>query len=146
MSGETNIRVLEDTDLSGIIQLDEKILGNYRPDVWEHRITYYQRRDPEAPVVAIADGKLVGFMLGEVRSGEFGLEEPTGWIEVMGVDPDQRGQAVGRRLAEQMLEHFRSRGATTVRTLVDEESEGIAGFFSALGFEPAGLRPFVKTL
>ena len=146
MTTEVTIRTLEDTDLSGITQLDEKIGGSYRPDVWERRITYYQRRDPEAPVVATAAGKLVGFMLGEVRSGEFGLEEPTGWIEVMGVDPEVRGQAVGRRLAERMLEHFRGHGATSVRTLVDEAEEGIAGFFSALGFEPAGLRPFVKHL
>ena len=146
MSADLKIRVLEDTDLGGITQLDEKILGEYRPEVWEDRIAYYQRRDPEAPQVAIADGQLVGFMLGEVRSGEFGLEEPTGWIEVMGVDPEQRGQAVGRQLAERMLEHFRSKGATSVRTLVDEEADGIASFFAALGFEPAGLRPFVKAL
>ena len=146
MSGELKIRVLEDTDLSGVTQLDEKIGGSYRPEVWEHRITYYQRRDPEAPVVAEAEGRVVGFMLGEVRSGEFGLEEPTGWIEVMGVDPDYRGQAVGRRLAEQMLEHFRRKGAATVRTMVDEQSEGIAAFFTALGFEPSTLRPFALKL
>jgi len=146
MSSELKIRVLEDTDLGAITQLDEKILGDYRPEVWEDRIAYYQRRDPEAPLVAIAGGKLVGFMFGEVRSGEFGLEEPTGWIEVMGVDPEERGQAVGRQLAERMLSHFRSKGATTVRTLVDEQADGIASFFAALGFEPAGLRPFVKAL
>jgi ribosomal protein S18 acetylase RimI-like enzyme len=143
---EVRIRALEDTDINGVTQLDEKIGGGYRPDVWESRITYYQRRDPEAPLVAESGGKVVGFMLGEVRSGEFGLEEPTGWIEVMGVDPDARGQAIGRRLAEQMLEHFRRRGATTVRTLVDEQAESIAGFFTALGFEPSGLRPFAKSL
>ena len=85
-------------------------------------------------------------MLGEVRSGEFGLEEPTGWIEVLGVDPSQRGRAIGRRLGEAMLEHFRTSGAKSVRTLVDESMEGIAGFFTSLGFEPASLRPFVKTL
>ena len=149
MSGEAAqilIRALEDTDISGVTELDEKLGGGYRPDVWERRITYYQRRDPEAPLVAEAEGKVVGFMLGEVRSGEFGLEEPTGWIEVMGVDPEVRGQAIGRRLAEQMLEHFRRRGASTVRTLVDEEADSIAGFFTALGFEPSGLRPFAKQL
>jgi len=146
MSDDLTIRTLEDTDLNGVTQLDEKIGGDYRPEVWERRITYYQRRDPEAPVVAVAGKDLVGFMLGEVRSGEFGLEEPTGWIEVMGVDPDFRGKAVGRQLAERMLDHFKSRGATTVRTLVDEKEEGIAGFFSALGFEAAGLRPFVRHL
>ena len=143
---EVRIRTLEDTDIGGITTLDERIDGRYRPEVWERRIGYYMRRDPEGSKVADCGGKVVGFMLGEVRSGEFGLEEPTGWIEVLGVDPDFRGQAVGRRLAESMLEHFRGRGAATVRTLVDEEMGGIADFFSRLGFEPAGLKPFVKTL
>lgn len=140
------IRQLEDTDIGGITALDEKIGGQYRPEIWERRIGYYLRRDPEALVVAELDGKLAGFMLGEVRSGEFGLEEPTGWIEVMGVDPDLRGQAIGKRLAERMLDHFRRRGASSVRTLVDETMTEIAGFFDSIGFEPAPLRSFVKIL
>ncbi|MEE8137552.1 MAG: GNAT family N-acetyltransferase [Thermoanaerobaculia bacterium] len=145
-TSEVRVRCLEDTDLGGIIALDEKLGGSYRPEVWERRLGYYMRRDPEASVVAELDGKVIGFMLGEVRSGEFGLDEPTGWIEVLGVDPEHRHRSVGRRLAEQMLDHFRRQGAKSVRTLVDEEMEGIASFFTKLGFEPATLRPFVKTL
>lgn len=140
------IRPMADTDLGDITALDEQIGGVYRPDVWETRLGYYLRRDPEASQVAAAGDKVIGFMLGEVRSGEFGLEEPTGWIEVMGVDPDYRGQAIGRQLADAMLTYFRSRGASSVRTLVDREMTGIAGFFEALGFEPAGLTPFVLEL
>ena len=143
---EVKIRTLEDTDLEDIVGLDEKVTGAYRPEIWERRLVYYQRRDPEASAVAEREGRLVGFMLGEVRAGEFGLEEPSGWIEVMGVDPDQRGQAIGRRLADRLLEHFRNRGATTVRTLVDEDMDEIAGFFTALGFEPGRMRPFVRRL
>jgi len=89
---------------------------------------------------------VVGFMLGEIRSFEFGLEEPTGWIEVLGVDPATRGRSVGRKLAEAMLDYFRTQGAHSVRTLVDEDRAELSGFFSSLGFEPASLRPFVRTL
>jgi ribosomal protein S18 acetylase RimI-like enzyme len=140
------IRPLEETDIGAIVAIDERIGGAYRPEVWERRIGYYVRRDPEASLVAEADGKVVGFMLGEVRSGEFGLEEPTGWIEVLGVDPGHRGQAIGRRLADAMLDHFRARGAKSVRTLVDESMDGLARFFDSLGFAPATLRAFVKSL
>lgn len=146
--GEPSIRIraLDELDISDIVAIDEQIGGLYRPEVWERRIGYYLRRDPEASVVAEVDGKVAGFMLGEARSGEFGLEEPTGWIEVLGVDPSHRSKALGRRMATAMLEHFRSQGVRSVRTLVDEEREDLRGFFSSLGFEPSGLRPFVKTL
>jgi ribosomal protein S18 acetylase RimI-like enzyme len=140
------IRPLGDIDITPISGIDEKIVGRYRPEVWERQIGYYLRRDPEGSVVAELGGEVVGFMLGEVRSGEFGLEEPTGWIEVLGVDPAHRGKAIGRLMAEALLAHFRELGARSVRTLVDDGAEELCSFFSSLGFEPSTLRPFVKTL
>jgi len=143
---EVRIRPLDELDITAIVGIDEKIGGRYRPEVWERRIGYYLRRDPDSCVVAESGSRVVGFMLGEIRSGEFGLEEPTGWIEVLGVDPDARGRSVGRRMAEAMLEYFRTQGAHSVRTLVDDDRAELSGFFSSLGFEPASLRPFVRTL
>lgn len=140
------IRPLDELDISDIVAIDEALSGRYRPEVWERRISYYLRRAPESSVVAEVDGKVAGFMLGEVRSGEFGLEEPTGWIEVLGVDPRQQGKALGRRMAEAILEYFRAQGAHGVRTLVDEQREDLRSFFESLGFEPSGLRPFAKAL
>jgi ribosomal protein S18 acetylase RimI-like enzyme len=140
------IRPLEDLDISPIAGIDEKIGGRYRPEVWERQIGYYLRRDPEGSVVAELGGEVIGFMLGEVRAGEFGLEEPTGWIEVLGVDPAHRGKAIGRRMAETLLAHFRELGAHSVRTLIDEGAEELTTFFRSLGFQAATLRPFVKPL
>lgn len=140
------IRGLDTADIGDIVAIDEKISGQYRPEVWETRCAYYLRRDPDAAVVGVENGRVLGFMLGEVRSGEFGLEEPTGWVEVLGVDPEHQGKAVGRKMAAEMLEYFKRRGVSTVRTLVDEDMADIAGFFGSLGFEPASLRPFVKRL
>jgi hypothetical protein len=49
-------------------------------------------------------------------------------------------------MAEALLAHFRELGAQSVRTLVDEGAPELCAFFASLGFEPASLRPFVKTL
>jgi ribosomal protein S18 acetylase RimI-like enzyme len=143
---EVRVRPVDELDISAIVGIDEKISGQYRPEVWERRVGYYLRRDPEASVIAEADGRAVGFMLGEVRSGEFGIEEPTGWIEHLGVDPDARGKAIGRRLAEAIMDYFRRQGVQSVRTLVDEDMGELRSFFTALGFEPSTLRPFVRPL
>ncbi|MBI3926451.1 MAG: GNAT family N-acetyltransferase [Armatimonadetes bacterium] len=145
-TAEAAVRPVTELDITEITRIDEKIRGHYHPEEWETRIRYYIRRDAEGSLVAECDGKVVGFMLGEVRSGEFGLSEPTGWIEVMGIDPDYQGRAVGTRLAEQMLSHFRRRGATVVRTLVGDEMKPIRSFFESLGFEPAPMRALFKRL
>ena len=134
------IRPLDELDITGIVRIDEKISGIYRPEIWEERIMYYTRRDPGASQVAESGGKVVGFMLGDLRAGEFGLEEPSGWIERFGIDPDFRGQDLGRRLFDAIKAHFAAEGAKSVRTLVDTNDGGVAGFLKAIGFTPAPLQ------
>lgn len=141
-----NIRSLSELDLDDIVRIVEKTRDLYQPDLWEDRVTYYLRRDPEGSVVAEDDGKVVGFMLGDVRVGEFGIEEPTGWIEVIGVDPDAAGRGIGRALGDAMLERFKARGVRRVRTMVDASMPEVERFFTALGFEPDTLRPYLKRL
>jgi len=143
---EVAIRPVEELDIEDIAAIDEKIGGRYRPEVWEKRVFYYLRRDPEGSFVATAGGRVVGFMLGEVRSGEFGMEEPTGWVEVLGVDPGFQGKSVGRRLAAAMLDHFRAQGAHRVNTLVDERMPEIEKFFRSLGFQAAPVKALALEL
>lgn len=146
LATDVRIRPANELDLEAITEIDEKIGGVYRPDVWERRMAYYIRRDPDSSVVAEIEGKVVGFMLGEVRSGEFGLDEPTGWVEVLGVDPSCRGMGIGQRLAEAMFAHFRRRDAAVVRTLVEAERGDLVRFFESVGFEAGRLLPLVKRL
>ncbi len=143
---DIRIRSLSEIDIGDIVEIDEKIGGEYRPQVWERRIGYYLRRDPEVSVVAVEGDRVLGFMLGEVRSGEFGLEEPAGWVEVLGVDPDCQGRSIGRALGEAMLLRMKKRGAATVRTLVEEPMEDLGRFFVSLGFSPAPLVAYVREL
>src|SRR5947207_13302175 len=135
----TRVRPLDELDIGSIVAVDEKITGIYRPEVWEQRVGYYLRRDPESSQVAEVDGLVVGFMLGDLRAGEFGLEEPSGWIERFGIDPDHRGRDLGRLMFAAMVEHFRAGGARSVRTLVDRRDTQVAGFLRALGLGPAPL-------
>ena len=51
-ASEVRIRPVEELDIEEIAAIDERIGGEYRPDVWERRVFYYIRRDPAASVVA----------------------------------------------------------------------------------------------
>src|SRR6185437_2024069 len=115
---DVRIRPVNELDIEAICRIDERITGKYRPDVWEDRVVYFIRRDPDSSQVAEVDGKVVGFMLGEVRGGEFGMEEPTGWLEFFGVDPSARERGIGRGLTDALLAGFKKRGAHVARTMV----------------------------
>jgi ribosomal protein S18 acetylase RimI-like enzyme len=146
VQAQAKLRPLDELDIGAIVKIDERITGIYKPEIWEQRVAYYLRRDPESSQVAEMDGHVVGFMLGDVRGGEFGIEETSGWIERFGIDPDYRGRDLGRQLYEAMLKTFRARGVSAVRTLVDESDAGVAGFLGALGFKPSPLRALVMPL
>jgi len=134
------IRPLDELDIGGIVRIDERLSGIYRPEVWERRVAYYLRRDPECCQVAEVDGKVVGFMLADLRGGEFGLEERSGWIERFGIDPDHRGRDLGRQMFAAIVRRLHDQDAATVRTLVDTGDAPVAGFLGALGFTPSPLQ------
>ena len=146
VTDDVRIRAMTELDIEGITRIDERITKKYRPEVWEQRVGYYIRRDAESSQVAELGGKVAGFMMGEVRGGEFGLEEPTGWIEFFGVDPDVRGRDLGRNLIDALLAHFRSQGAHIARTMVAASDQDIAGFLKAMQFTPAALTALEKRL
>ena len=140
------IRPVTELDIESICKIDERITGRYRPEVWEDRVMYYIRRDPDSSQVAQVGDKVVGFMLGEVRAGEFGLEEPTGWVEFFGVDPQAREKGVGRSLIEALLARFKTKGAQVARTMVRTEDRDIDAFIRRNGFTTAPVSALEKRL
>lgn len=136
---QVKIRSLCELDIARIVSIDERLTGVYRPEVWERRIMYYLRRDPDASQVAEVAGQVVGFMLSDLRGGEFGLEETSGWIERFGVDPNFQGRSIGRRLFEAVVGHMKQSGATTMRTLVEKDDSDLASFLRKVGFKDAPL-------
>ena len=74
------------------------------------------------------------------KPGEFGIDNPSGWIERFGIDPDFRGRDLGKQMFNEIVSHFRAEGAATVRTLADGRETGVVGFLKALGFAPSVLQ------
>lgn len=129
------IRPVSEHDAEEIARLDQRLTREWRIEHWEDRITYAARRDPEGSLVAMADGKLVGYLFSDVRGQEYGFSEQTGWVEALGVDPDYQGQSIGRQLFDAVLRRFEESGVRNIRTLVSSQHPQLATFFERLGFE-----------
>jgi len=90
--------------------------------------------------VALKEGRVVGFIMGEVKGEGFGLEQ-SGWIEVVGVRPREMGVGIGRSLAEKLFAFFKKRGIRDIHTAVRWDSADMLSFFKAIGFDRS---PFIN--
>jgi GNAT superfamily N-acetyltransferase len=86
-------------------------------------------------LVAEMDGRLVGFVFGWVGESEFGIAEPTAWLDLIGVDPPYRGRGVGQTLVGRFVQSARElRAIVKVATLIDLAQADIRELFLRLGF------------
>jgi GNAT superfamily N-acetyltransferase len=126
---------VEETDLDAIVRIDEKLSGQTRKDYWRRRLELASLRPPWMSLVAETDGRLAGFVFGWVGESEFGIAEPTAWLDLIGVDPPYRGRGVGQALVERFVQSARElRAIRKVATLIDLTQSDIREFFLRLGF------------
>lgn len=133
-----SVRDLRPEDLDRVVRIDAQRSGRTRTE-------YYQRKFQEAlkessPRISLAaeiDGMLVGFLIGRLYYGEFGLPEPTAVVDSLGVDPEFAGKHVGQALMRQLTGNMRSLGIVSIRTEVDWNAQDIIGFMARQGFQPA---------
>jgi GNAT superfamily N-acetyltransferase len=131
----TQVRALEPGDFDAIVAIDEKLTGQTRKEYWHTRFDIAALRPPWMSSVAERDGRVVGFLFGWVGESEFGIAGPTGWIDLIGVDPAYRGRGVGRALVERFIDGGRElRAIRKVATLIDLAQADVREFFVRHGF------------
>jgi ribosomal protein S18 acetylase RimI-like enzyme len=153
ISTTINVRMLSIDDLDAILTIEERIkeAGNLDdPDRMEYlketAMFHLESGDPLMNLGAELEGKLVGFVLAETRLGEFGGAERTGWIKVLGVDPDYQGRGIGHKLGETLMGHFQRKNVKRVRTLVAWYDGNLISYFKSLGFDLLNMIPLEKEL
>ncbi len=133
--GAVTVRHLEPDDLDAIVRIDEKLSGVIRPEYWKKRFELSALRPPWMSLVAEADGRTVGFLFGWASESEFGIHEPMGWIDLIGVDPPYRNRGIGAALVQRFEAAARElRGIRKVATLINLAQEDIREFFTRRGF------------
>ena len=95
--------------------------------------------------VAEMDGRVVGYMIGSVLRGVFGIKNGA-WLSMMGVAPQFMGQGIGERLADAFFAEAKARGLKHVYTSVRWDSTDLLSYFKRLGFDRSNFINLLKRL
>jgi GNAT superfamily N-acetyltransferase len=139
-----HIREMREEDISAIIDLDEKISGYTRPEMWRSEIQHYLQ-NKSICLVAEIQTQVVGFMIGTVHPWLFGIENG-GWIEILGVDPLHTAKGVGKKLGEKLLGEFKVNKVKVVYTSVKWTSSDLLEFFRTLEMTKSNFITLMKEL
>ena len=123
-----SIRPAQVSDLPAISALDRRLTGSDKPQYWQDMLG----PDRHFLVAETDKGALAGFIAGEIRAWEFG-QPAAGWVFAIQIEPRLRLHGVGTQLFEALVERFKAKGVTRVRTLVDRKDHLILSFFRAQG-------------
>lgn len=132
------IRSLVARDLDAVLSIDKAITGQSRQGYLRRRVRdALEGSDVRIALVAEQDGRVVGFLLGAVYYGEFGLPEPAAVLDTIGVDSAYAGRGIGAALVEKLLANLRALGIERIQTQVDWKQFDLLRFLAGQGFEPA---------
>jgi ribosomal protein S18 acetylase RimI-like enzyme len=138
-SGAPKVRKMTSKDLDAIVAIDTQVLGKSRWDYWLMKMSLTEQRLPMASLVAEADGKVVGFILGDASGYEYDVPENIGWIDTIGVDPAYQKQGIARMLMNEMIVNLKKVGVDTVYTMVNWRDWNLLKFFDAFGYKKGPL-------
>ena len=128
------IRTLRKEDLDAIVEIDERVLGESRRNYWERKLELMNNKASQISLVAELEGKVVGFILGDISGWEFGVPETIGWIDTIGVEPAYQKKGLATALARELVQNLKSFGVKTIYTLVSWNDWDLLQFFHAMGF------------
>jgi hypothetical protein len=126
------IRLMKADDFDAVVGIDGKVLKAARPEYYEMKFEkLFKSKDylPASLVAEEEDGTVVGFVMGEIYMGEYGIFQEAATLDTIGVDP-------GYQINE-FVDHLRKVGVQKINTLVDWNDSKLIHFFSANQFSPS---------
>ncbi len=131
-----DIGVASEADLDAVVSLDAANSGAEKPDYWRDILDRFTQANPRIKryflVGKSPEGKLLGFIVGEIRAWEFG-SPPCGWVIALNVTADQREKGIGTMLFDALCAEMKNDGVTTIRTMVQATDKVNLSFFRGEG-------------
>ena len=85
-------------DFDAVVLIDETILGVSRREYYELKFEkLFSSNDflPTSLVSETEDGTVIGFVMGELYIGEYGIAREGATLDTIGVDPRYRNRGIG---------------------------------------------------
>lgn len=134
------IRLMNFDDFDAVVKIDEKVLGNSRQEYYKLRFERLFDTGEYLPTSLVAENKqgiVIGFIIGELYIGEYGISQEGARIDTVGVDPDYRCQGIGKKLMNDFIDHLRNLNVQKINTLVDIKDTRLGHYFTANQFSPS---------
>lgn len=135
-----SIRLMTADDFDAVVRIDEKILKTSRPEYYELKFEkLFESREylPTSFVAQNQDGTVVGFIMGELFMGQYGISHEGATVDTIGVDPDVRDKGIGKRLMAEFIDHLKDLDVKKINTLVEKNNSQLMHFFNSNQFRPS---------
>ena len=135
-----NIRLMKADDFDAVVAIDGKVLNAPRPEYYEMKFERLFKSRDYLPVSLVAEepgGTVVGFVMGELYLGQYGIFQEEATLDTIGVDPSYQHRGIGKRLINEFVDHLKKLRVQKINTLVDWNDSKLIHFFSANQFSPS---------
>ena len=134
------IRLMYYDDFDAAVRIDKKILKGSRLEYYKHKFERLFDTGEYLPTSLVAEnekGEVVGFIMGELYIGEYGISKEGATVDTIGVDPDYRQKGIGKMLLNEFIDHLRDLQVQKINTLVDKRDTQLINYFSKNLFSPS---------
>lgn len=135
-----HIRLMTAEDFDAVVGIDTKVLKSSRPDYYETKFEKLFKSIDYLPTSLVAEddeGTVVGFVMGELFMGEYGIFQQEAKLDTIGIDPEYQQQGIGKLLIDEFLDHCKRIGVKKMNTLVNLDDAKMMHFFSRNAFNPS---------
>ena len=133
----TKIRLMNPDDFDSVVRIDEKVRKVPRPEYYKNKFEKLVQSKDNVPISLVAekeDGTMLGFIMGELYIGQYGISQEKATLDTIVVDPDFQNKGVGEQLINEFVNHLKNLGVENINTLVDWNDSKMIHFFSANKF------------